>query len=175
MENQKVQDLPKTESVADLEKDGYKPSFTQRDVCKFLGISVPRLAYWEKQGLFKPSQKRSRSNKFRLYTAVEVNELRFVKRLIDGGFNPEQINVMLSKLSRPYNYDLDRMRWDFIGKQWSPDIILYNEQTGETIHVEIKRGNSSSVKEEQHRNILLNAYEQRGFVLMKGSLNIDDR
>jgi len=106
------------ESVDNIKETVIDPSYTQKNVCKAIGISEPRLAYWEKLGIFSPKQKRSRSNKFRLFTAVEVNELKFVKRLIDHGFDPQYIKKMLEALPKPHNFDFGRIVWDFETGKW---------------------------------------------------------
>ena len=75
--------------------DGYRAP----QVCRLVGITYRQLDYWARTGLLKPSlQEAHGSGSQRLYTFIDIVQLKVVKRLLDAGMSLKKIRSAMSIL-----------------------------------------------------------------------------
>lgn len=84
---------------------------------KATGVKVPTIRYYEEIGLL-PKAARADSNR-RLYTAVDLERLKFIRHARDLGFEIEAIRALLDLQGRP---DMPCATADAIARQHLPDV-----------------------------------------------------
>ncbi|MBC7340533.1 MAG: MerR family transcriptional regulator [Firmicutes bacterium] len=73
--------------------------FTTSDVVKYTGLSRRQLAYWDKTGAFKPSQRESQGRGSpRVYSYLDLVQLRVLKKLLDAGMSRRNVRRCLGYL-----------------------------------------------------------------------------
>jgi DNA-binding transcriptional MerR regulator len=77
------------------ENDGYRVP----EVCKIVGISYRQLDYWARTGLVTPSiREAGGSGTQRLYSFLDLVQLRVIKKLIDAGISLQRVRKAVSFL-----------------------------------------------------------------------------
>jgi DNA-binding transcriptional MerR regulator len=91
---------------SNVEKSGRKATrgvdimgFTTSDVVKYTGLSRRQLAYWDKTGAFKPSQRESQGRGSpRVYSYLDLVQLRVLKKLLEAGMSRRNVRRCLGYL-----------------------------------------------------------------------------
>ncbi len=82
--------------------DGYRAP----QVCRLVGITYRQLDYWARTGLLKPSlQEAHGSGSQRLYTFIDIVQLKVVKRLLDAGMSLKKIRFAVEILREQLESD----------------------------------------------------------------------
>ncbi len=83
------------ESRFDQTAGGYRAP----QVCNLVGITYRQLDYWARTGLITPSlQRATGSGSQRLYSFLDVVQLKVVKRLLDAGMSLKKIRLAMDIL-----------------------------------------------------------------------------
>lgn len=81
------------------ELDVISKIYSTSDVAQMSGFSVRQIGYWAKQGIVIPSIQQARgSGTRRRYSADDLLQLRFVRRLMNHGWSIQKIRVAINKL-----------------------------------------------------------------------------
>lgn len=85
-----------------VEVSGYRAP----QVCRLVGITYRQLDYWARTGLLRPSlQEAQGSGSQRLYTFVDIVQLKVVKRLLDAGMSLKKIRFAVDILREQLESD----------------------------------------------------------------------
>lgn len=109
--------LKKASSPEPQHSSEIRKTLTQSEVAKALKTTPRMLIYWETQGLIHPSQD-VRGKGRRTYTQEDVEEIRFVKNLLEDGFSSTSLKARLKALPSPYRYNPGDIFWDSGKKTW---------------------------------------------------------
>lgn len=61
-------------------------------------------------------------------SALEFYELRFIISIFSSDLSLSSVKTLLSALEKPYCYDISKMYYDFISKEWQP-LPVFEEPT----------------------------------------------
>lgn len=76
------------------------------EVCRLVGITYRQLDYWARTGLLRPSLQEARgSGSQRLYSFVDIVQLKVVKRLLDAGMSLKKIRFAVDILREQLESD----------------------------------------------------------------------
>jgi DNA-binding transcriptional MerR regulator len=85
-----------------VEVSGYRAP----QVCRLVGITYRQLDYWARTGLLRPSlQEAQGSGSQRLYSFVDIVQLKVVKRLLDAGMSLKKIRFAVDILREQLESD----------------------------------------------------------------------
>lgn len=71
--------------------------YTARDVKRLVGVSQRQLTYWDESGLIEPHGNRAEgSGSRRLYTLLDVVQLKIISRLLGASVSLQKIRVALA-------------------------------------------------------------------------------
>ena len=98
--------------IPKISQDSLFP-YNFNEVLNQLSMSISSISLLYKDGYlsFDPAKKKE-------LNAFEYYELDFVCSLINSCLSLESINYMLSKLDKPYSYEIDKVYYDFKAKEW---------------------------------------------------------
>jgi hypothetical protein len=113
-------------------------NYTQNDLPPGYKISPSTLSVWHKSGYlsFDPAKKTE-------YTEIEFQEFRFIATLFKSGISLISIDKLLEKLIKPYAYDITKIYFNWVKREWeylpdkpeinlfeTVDILINNKETG---------------------------------------------
>ncbi|MEM3485449.1 MAG: MerR family transcriptional regulator [Candidatus Methanomethyliaceae archaeon] len=76
------------------------------EVCRATGLTHRQLDYWDCTGLFRPSTARPKGRgNVRLYSYLDVVELRVMKQLLDAGLSTRRLRGCLAYLKEHLRVD----------------------------------------------------------------------
>ncbi len=74
--------------------------FRGPQVCRMVGITYRQLDYWARTGFMVPSLQQAKgSGTQRLYSFVDLVQLKVIKRLLDAGMDLKRIRMAFAELS----------------------------------------------------------------------------
>ncbi len=80
--------------------------FRAPQVCKLVGITYRQLDYWARTDLIKPSLQHAHgSGSQRLYSFIDVVQLKVIKRLLDAGMSLKKIRQAMDILREQLDSD----------------------------------------------------------------------
>jgi hypothetical protein len=88
-------------------------SYTLNDLPPGYKITPPTLSIWYKSGYlsFDPAKKNE-------FTEIEFQEFRFIATLFKSGISLISIDKLLEKLKKPYAYDVTRIYFNWLKREW---------------------------------------------------------
>jgi hypothetical protein len=88
-------------------------NYTLNDLPPGYKITPPTLTIWYKSGYlsFDPAKKNE-------FTEIEFQEFRFIATLFKSGISLISIDKLLEKLSKPYSYDITRIYFNWLKREW---------------------------------------------------------
>lgn len=73
--------------------------FPTSEAARLTGLTRRQLSYWDKRGIFKPSLVAARGRgRPRVYSFLDLVQLRVAKRLLDAGFSPRRLKDCMDYL-----------------------------------------------------------------------------
>jgi len=112
-------------------------NYTLNDLPPGYKISMPTLTVWYKSGYlsFDPAKKTE-------FNEIEFQEFRFIATLFKSGISLISIDKLLEKLKKPYTYDISKIYFNWIKREWeylpdkpeisvfeTVDILVSNKET----------------------------------------------
>jgi len=91
--------------------------------------------------------------------ALEYYELDFVCRLFNSGLSSESVKTLLSKLDKPYSYDITKVYYAFKNKDWEIMPVLKEPSVEELIENIIEDEDYERLKE--IHNLLTKIIEEK--------------
>lgn len=134
-----------------------EPYFSQQDVARIFNTSPRMLLYWENQGLIHPTMEKHARGKERKYKKEDLEEIRFIKALIDDGYTTQALKKKLATLSSPYRYNLNNLFWDFRDKKWK----IREKIAQEYLREEIKKIFAASNPLEEMVNFIFDLLDKK--------------
>jgi hypothetical protein len=88
-------------------------SYTLNDLPSGYKITQPTLSVWYKSGYlsFDPNKKAE-------FSEIEFQEFRFIATLFKSGISLISIDKLLEKMKKPYAYDITKIYFNWIKREW---------------------------------------------------------
>jgi hypothetical protein len=100
-------------------------NYTLNDLPPGYKITPPTFSVWYKSGYlsFDPAKKTE-------FTEIEFQEFRFIATLFKSGISLISIDKLLEKLQKPYAYDITKIYFNWIQREWQylpdkPEINIF--------------------------------------------------
>jgi hypothetical protein len=100
-------------------------NYTLNDLPPGYKITPPTLSIWYKSGYlsFDPAKKNE-------FTEIEFQEFRFIATLFKSGISLISIEKLLEKLQKPYAYDVTKIYFNWVKREWEylpdkPEINIF--------------------------------------------------
>ncbi|MEQ8169330.1 MAG: MerR family transcriptional regulator [Candidatus Eremiobacterota bacterium] len=115
-------------------------SYTARQICNIVGITYKQLDYWDKKKLLSPSIAKAKgSGSIRLYSLIDIREIKVIKELKQMGISLQKIRTCLCTLKEFF----PELKYPLVEKQPFTDgntVYIFTENPEINIDILLKKG-----------------------------------